>query len=56
MNLNDMAQEAIERLCADPEVWATHGLPPEHKLERVKEEMIRVATEWGSVVESAFSR
>jgi hypothetical protein len=30
------AEAVIEKLCADPEVWSTHGLPSEGKLNRIK--------------------
>jgi len=29
------ADALIEKWCIDPDMWATHGLPPDHKLERM---------------------
>lgn len=33
------AREVLDRLLADPEMWATHGVPPEHKLKRLEDEL-----------------
>ena len=28
-----VAARLVDELCTDPEVWATHGMPPEEKLD-----------------------
>lgn len=33
------AQEVIVKLCNDPEMWATHGCPSEHKLKKLEDEL-----------------
>lgn len=32
------AREIVYNLCEDPEMWATHGCPPFHKLQRLEDE------------------
>lgn len=42
----DRARAAVEQLCDDPQVWATHGLPTEAKMARIEQtiaEAIRAA-------------
>lgn len=33
-----MAKEVLSKLLSDPEMWATHGMPPEGKLRRLEDE------------------
>ncbi len=33
------AREIINRLCVDPEMWGTHGMPNETKLARLESEI-----------------
>lgn len=35
----EAARTVIEKLCADPEMWATHGCPSEHKLAILEREI-----------------
>lgn len=34
-----MAREVLTRLCSDPEMWATHGIPGDAKLKRLENEL-----------------
>ena len=32
------ARDVIDRLCRDPQMWATHGMPGDGKLQRLEDE------------------
>lgn len=34
-----MAKRLVDAWCADPEIWATHGLPGEAKLARIEHDI-----------------
>lgn len=38
------AEELIDKLCNDPEMWATHGMPGVEKLDRLQMEIAEAIT------------
>lgn len=38
-SLKITAEQIIDSMCNDPNMWATHGMPPEHKLKRLETEI-----------------
>ena len=41
-----LAQSVIELLCDDPEVWLTHGMPSDGKLQRIEARIVEAISRW----------
>jgi Cft2 family RNA processing exonuclease len=47
MTAGQYADKVIEELCADPRVWATHGMPNETKMAIIRDMIEEAISEYG---------